>query len=62
MALSLAIVQKRGRWNVLKRGGELLRESVVETLEPEGQMEIDLPISQEIGFLKLTPGRIKKPS
>ena len=32
----------------LKWGGELLREAFVEVLEPGGQMDLVLPISQEI--------------
>ena len=39
---------KTGQQDVLRRGGGLLREHFEETLEPGGQVEIGLPISQEL--------------
>ena len=59
MGRDLGILQKREQLDVLKRGGELLREAFVEVLEPGGQMDFDLPIRQEIIPPRTKPGNEK---
>ena len=49
MDWALEILKKREQAHVLQRDGELLRESFAERVsEPDGQMEPDLAISQEV--------------